>query len=156
MLEVTVCVFISNTAISPVKYSQIYASTQSVLDEYSKTNQAIRNAIGNQIYNSNIFRFPGGSVGGVYDDLKSEAKVLLEQNNIVSVDWNALNGDSEGLKTEETLINRLKETAQDKNSLVILMHDAADKEKTYNSLQQIIEYLRQEEYEFKTFYDILD
>ena len=138
------------------KYSQIYESTQAVLDEYYKANQAIKNAIGNPVYNSNIFRFPGGSVGGIYHDLKAEARVLLEQNNIVSVDWNALNGDSEGLKTEDALINRLKETAENKNSLVILMHDAADKEKTYNSLPQIIEYLKQEGYEFKTFYDILD
>lgn len=138
------------------QYSQIYASTYSVLEEYNKTNQAIRNAIGSSIYNTNIFRFPGGSVGGKYHGLKTEAKTLLEQNDIVSVDWNALNGDSEGLKTEEALLNRVKETMQGKNSVVILMHDAGDKTKTYNILPQVIEYLRQEGYEFKTFYDILD
>ena len=138
------------------KYSQIYESKETVLDEYNKTNQAVRNAIGNAIYNTNIFRFPGGSVGGKYNNIKAEAKDFLEQNNIVSVDWNALNGDSEGLNTEEKLLNRLKETVQNKNSVVILMHDAGDKKKTYNILPQIIEYLRQERYEFKTFYDILD
>ena len=138
------------------QYSQIYASPNSVLDEYNKTNQAVRNAIGNQIYNTNIFRFPGGSIGGKYHDIKVQAKTLLEQNNIASVDWNTLNGDAEGLKTEEALLNRVKETIQGKNSVVILMHDAADKIKTYNILPQVIEYLRQEEYEFKTFYDILD
>lgn len=138
------------------QYSQIYSSTSAVLDEYNKTNQAVKNAIGNQAYSTNIFRFPGGSVGGKYNDLKSEAKDLLVQNNIASVDWNALNGDAEGLKTEEALLNRLKETVQGKNSVVVLMHDAADKTKTYNVLPQVIEYLRQEGYEFKTFYDILD
>ena len=138
------------------QYSQIYASTYSVLEEYNKTNEAIRNAIGSSIYNTNIFRFPGGSVGGKYNDLKAEAKLLLEQNNIASIDWNALSGDSEGLKTEEALLNRVKETMQGKNSVVILMHDAGDKNKTYNILPQVIEYLRQEGYEFKTFYDILD
>lgn len=138
------------------QYSQIYASINSVLDEYNKTNQAVRDAIGNQLYNTNIFRFPGGSVGGTYNDLKTEAKSLLEQNNIASVDWNALNGDAEGLKTEEALLNRLKETIKNKNSVVILMHDAANKTKTYNALPQVIEYLRQEGYEFKTFYDILN
>lgn len=138
------------------QYSQIYASPSSVLEEYNKTNQAIRNAIGSQIYNTNIFRFPGGSVGGKYNDLKAEAKVLLEQNNIASVDWNSLNGDSEGLKTEEALVNRVKETMEGKSSVVILMHDTADKIKTYNSLPQVIEYLKQEGYEFKTFYDVLE
>ena len=138
------------------KYSQIYASPISVLDEYNKTNQSVKNAIGNQIYNTNIFRFPGGSVGGKYHDLKADAKSLLEQNNIASIDWNALNGDAEGLKTEEELLERLKETIQNKNSVVILMHDAGDKTKTYNILPQVIEYLREEGYEFKTFYDILN
>lgn len=138
------------------KYSQIYSSANAVLDEYNKTNQAVRKAIGNQSYNTNIFRFPGGSVGGKYNDLKLEAKLLLEQSYIASVDWNALNGDAEGLKTGESLLNRLKETVQNKNSVVILMHDAADKTKTYEVLPQVIEYLRQEGYEFKTFYDILD
>lgn len=138
------------------KYSQIYASPISVLDEYNKTNQSVKNAIGNQIYNTNIFRFPGGSVGGKYHDLKADAKSLLEQNNIASIDWNALNGDAERLKTEEELLERLKETIQNKNSVVILMHDAGDKTKTYNILPQVIEYLREEGYEFKTFYDILN
>ncbi len=136
-------------------YSQIYDSINSVLDEYNKTNQAIKNAIGNQEYNSNIFRFPGGSIGGKYKDIKYEAKKLLEQNNIASVDWNALTGDSEGKKTPEALLNRLKETMKGKNSVVILMHDAGDKTYTYNVLPQVIEYLRQEGYEFKNFYDII-
>jgi len=138
------------------KYSQIYESSKSVLNEYNKTNQAIRNAIGNQMYNANIFRFPGGSVGGTYNDLKKEAKALLEKKNIASVDWNALNGDAEGVKTEKALLERVKETVENRNSVVILMHDAADKIKTYNALPKVIEFLRQEGYEFKTFYDILD
>lgn len=137
-------------------YSQIYSSPNAVLDEYNKTNQVVKKAIADQSYNTNIFRFPGGSVGGKYNDVKTEAKLLLEQNNIVSIDWNALNGDAEGLKTEEALLNRLKETIQNKSSVVILMHDAADKTKTYNILPQVIEYLKQEGYEFKTFFDILN
>lgn len=138
------------------QYSQIYFSTNTVLDEYNKTNQAVKDAIQNQNYNTNIFRFPGGSVGGKYNDLKAEAKELLKQNNIASVDWNALTGDAEGINTEEGLLNRMKQTIKNKDSVVILMHDAADKTKTYNVLYQVIQYLKQEGYEFKTFYDILN
>ena len=54
------------------KYSEMYSSTQNVLDEYNKTNDLIKNAIGNQNYNSLVFRFPGGSSGGPYNDLKQE------------------------------------------------------------------------------------
>lgn len=137
------------------KYSQIYSSANSVLDEYNKTNQAVKNAIENQGYNTNLFRFPGGSVGGNYHDIKSEAKQLLEQNNIATVDWNALTGDTEGLRTETELLNRLKETIQNKTSIVILMHDASDKSYTYDALPKVIEYLKQEGYEFKNFYDVI-
>ena len=137
------------------KYSQIYSSANSVLDEYNKTNQAVKNAIGNQEYNTNIFRFPGGSVGGNYHGIKSEAKQLLERKNIATVDWKALTGDTEGLRTETELLNRLKETTQNKTSIVILMHDAADKSYTYDALPKVIEYLKQEGYEFKNFYDVV-
>ena len=47
-------------------YSQIYSSVQSVLDEYNKTNDAVRSAIGVEEYNSHLFRFPGGVPGGRY------------------------------------------------------------------------------------------
>lgn len=137
------------------KYSQIYHSASSVLDEYNKTNEAVKNAIKNQQYNTNIFRFPGGSVGSKYQQIKADAKELLRENNIATVDWNALTGDTEGLKKEEELFNRLKETCQNKTSVVILMHDSGDKSYTYTALPQIIEYLKQEGYEFKNFYDVI-
>lgn len=136
-------------------YSQIYSSPNSVLEEYQKTNEAVKNALQNANYNTRIFRFPGGSNGGVYKNLKAEAKQLLEDNNIVSVDWNALIGDSEGINTVEGLINRLKQTVGTKTSVVVLMHDTGNKQKTYEALPQVIEYFRQNGYEFKNFYDIM-
>jgi peptidoglycan/xylan/chitin deacetylase (PgdA/CDA1 family) len=137
------------------KYSQIYNSANSVLEEYNKTNQAVKNAVQNQEFNTNIFRFPGGSVGGKYQNIKTEAKKLLEENNIATVDWNALTGDTEGLKTEEELLNRLKETTQNKTSIVILMHDSGDKSYTYDSLPKVIQYLEQEGYKFRSLNDII-
>lgn len=137
------------------KYSQIYSSAHSVLDEYNKTNEVVKKAIGSPKYNTNIFRFPGGTVGGKYHDIKAEAKQLLEQNNIATMDWNALTGDTEGRRTKEELLNRLKETTQEKTSIVILMHDAADKSYTYEALPEVIEYLRQQNYDFKNFYDLI-
>ncbi|MCI8654327.1 MAG: polysaccharide deacetylase [Clostridia bacterium] len=137
-------------------YSKIYASTQSVLDEYYSTEDAIKRAIGNDRYSSLLFRFPGGSNGGKYRDVKNQAKELLRTNNIAYVDWNALTGDAEGgKKTVEQLISRLNETISTKTSIVILMHDAGDKTTTYEALPQIIESLRANGYEFKNFYDLI-
>ena len=106
-------------------YSQIYSSEQSVLDEYNSCLEEIRNALGEKEYNPHLFRFPGGLVGGIYADVKQRAKELLSQNDILTVDWNALNGDGETNNlTSEFELNRLNETIQNKNSIVILMHDS--------------------------------
>lgn len=137
------------------KYDQVYSSTDAVLQEYWRTEQLIKNAIGNQEYNSYLFRFPGGSVGGKYNKLKKEAKYVLNDNNILYVDWNALNGDSEGKKTKEDMMQYLKDTIGEKQSVVILMHDAGDKILTYEMLPEVISYLRERGYKFKTFYDIV-
>ena len=146
--------FIANHGYSH-KYSAIYASTDAVIDEYSKTNQSIRDAIGNQEYNSLAFRFPGGSVGGYYDSLKRATKQILREKGIVSIDWNALIGDSEGLKTKEKLLSRFYETMKNQSSVVLLMHDAADKILTYETLPEIISYCRENGYEFKSLYDVI-
>lgn len=136
-------------------YSSIYSSTDAVLDEYNKTEQLIKNAIGDQNYSSHLFRFPGGSKGGKYKDIKNEAVNVLNENNILHVDWNALNGDSEGKKTREDMMQYLKETIGNKQNVVILMHDAGDKTLTYEMLPEVIAYLREQGYSFKNFYDII-
>ena len=138
------------------KYSEIYSSDLSVLDEYNKCNETVRKAINVQEYQSYLFRFPGGLPGGPYSDIKAQAAQLLEQNNILHVDWNALTGDSEITNpTIEFQIQRLQETVGNKNSIVILMHDAQAKKVTAEALPQIIGYLREQGYEFKNFYEII-
>lgn len=137
-------------------YSKIYSSPQSVLDEYNECNDKVKNAIEVTDYNSHLFRFPGGLAGGKYAEIKKEAKELLLQNNIVNVDWNALTGDAETNNLSvEFEMTRLTETMGSKNSLVILMHDAAAKSVTADALPQIIAKLKEEGYEFKNFYDII-
>lgn len=136
-------------------YSQIYSSVQTVLDEYNKTNDAVRSAIGVEEYNSHLFRFPGGVPGGRYAQLKKEAVAELDKNNIAHVDWNALTGDAEGKTSVNELIEELQKTMGEKNSLVILMHDAGNKKTTYEALPTVISMLREKGYEFKSFYDII-
>ena len=147
--------FIANHGYSHV-YEAIYQSPQAVLDEYNKCNQLVRDAIGEQEYNSHLFRFPGGLAGGKYADIKNQANDLLLQNNIVHVDWNALNGDSETTNpTIEYEMQRIQETVGEKQSVVILMHDAQAKKVTVEALPGIIDYLQGQGYEFKNFYEII-
>ena len=148
--------YIANHGYSHV-YSSIYANPQSVLDEYNKANEVIQNALGEPEFNSHLFRFPGGYVGGKYADIKKEAKELLNQNDILNVDWNCLTGDAEIREpTSEYIMRRLQEISSGKNSLIILMHDAQAKKVTAEMLPQVIDYLAEQGYEFKTFYDIFE
>ena len=52
-------------------------------------------------------------------------------------------------------MQRLQETTQNKNSVIVLMHDAQAKKVTADALPQIISYLREQGYEFKNFYEII-
>ncbi len=137
-------------------YSKIYASVENVLDEYNQCNEVVKNAIGVPEYNSHLFRFPGGLPGGKYAELKKQARELLSQNDVLNVDWNALTGDAETNDLSiEFELTRLSQTTQNKNSIVLLMHDAVTKSVTAEALPQIIATLREEGYEFKNFYDII-
>ena len=136
-------------------YRQIYQNKQAVLNEYNYTEQCIQEALNNPNYHSKVFRFPGGSNGGYYWKIKAEAKQYLRENGIVSLDWNCLSRDAEGARTKEALLQSVIETSQNKQSIVILMHDSSDKILTYETLSDIIKYLRDNGYEFKTLYDIL-
>ena len=148
--------FIANHGYSHV-YSLIYSSPEAVLNEYNKCNEMVKKVLNEPEYDSHVFRFPGGLSGGKYAELKVQANNILKQNDIVSVDWNCLSGDSErNNASSEYLMTRLQETSQGKNSLVILMHDAAAKKTTADTLTQMIQYLREQGYEFKNLYDVLN
>ena len=136
-------------------YSQIYSDIQNVLDEYNYTNNVISEILNIPNYNSRVFRFPGGSNGGKYHTLKQQAKQYLRDNGIASLDWNCLSRDAEGANTIEQLFQNVVDTMGDKQSLVILMHDASDKILTYEALKDIINYLRDDGYKFVNLYDIL-
>jgi len=146
--------FIGNHSYSH-KYSKIYESIDSLFDEYNRTNNAIKSAVQNDKYNSIVFRFPGGLAGGKYNDMKHEAAQKLKEQGIANVDWNALTKDAEGAKTKEDLMNNFIETIQNKTSIVLLMHDAADKILTYEVLPDIIKYCKENGYEFQTMFDAI-
>ena len=85
---------------------------------------------------------------------KEELDNNLESNKIVSIDWNALNGDAEGKPyTLNEMIDYVKRTSRGKNQVVLLMHDTFGKEKTVKILPEIIKYYKEEGYEFKTISD---
>lgn len=136
------------------KYSQIYENKDTVFQEFIECENSIKNALGNPDYNSYLFRFPGGSSGGHYENIKAEARELFRNYGIAYTNWNCLTGDAENKKTKEACMQEMLETKRNQNSIVLLMHDANDKQQTVETLPDIIQYYKNEGYTFKNFYEI--
>ncbi|XZL93359.1 polysaccharide deacetylase family protein [Clostridium perfringens] len=123
----------------------------SFMDEFNKTNDVMQSILGGE-FDCKVLRMPGGYGTRKYykDPSLKEFDDTLQENGIINVDWNALDGDAEGkpYSTEE-MLNYVKKTSKGKNHVVILMHDAAGKEKTVEILPQIIDYYKNEGYDFK-------
>lgn len=146
--------YIANHGYSHI-YKNIYKNETAPLEEYKKTNKLIQEALENPNYQSNVFRFPGGSVGGYYDKIKKKAKKVFTENNIAYLDWNALTYDADGANTKEEIMKNLKNTCGNQKSVVILMHDAPNKDLTAKTLPDVIQYLKEKGYTFYNLYDIL-
>lgn len=127
-------------------YKYIYANVDNLLADIQRAENVLKNILGDS-FQTNSFRFPGGSFGSK----KQPFKKVLNNKGIAHIDWNALNGDAEGHNISSSrLVERVVQTTQGKNKVVILMHDAGAKKTTLNALPEIIEYLKKEGYEFKT------
>lgn len=121
------------------------------MDEFNKTNDIMQSILGGE-FDCRVLRMPGGYGTRKYykDPSLKEFDNTLQENGIINVDWNALDGDAEGKPySTEQMLNYVKKTSKGKNHVVILMHDAAGKEKTVEILPQIIDYYKNEGYEFK-------
>lgn len=126
-------------------YKDIYASINNFEQDFDRTNNILKNILGENFHNT-LFRFPGGS----FEKYKEPYKELLAEKGYNYIDWNALNGDAEGKDVSaEKLIDNVKNTVKGKEDVVILMHDAAAKKNTVQALPHIIEYLKSEGYVFK-------
>lgn len=134
----------------------LYKDMDSFKNEIVATDMEISKAIGVENYSSHIFRFPNGYMSHIYMNQKKDALKVLSNLDYVYVDWNCLNRDSEKKYSDSQLLNNLKKTAKNKGTLIILMHDTADVNKTYNVLKSSIDYLKSEGYEFRNFYDFVN
>lgn len=146
--------FIANHTYSH-QNTKLYKSKESFLKEIEQTNSAIAEAIDVSYYSSHLFRFPNGSKSTSYSGAKERCKEYLKELNYAYVDWNALNQDSIHKYSASQLVSNLKKSCENKDSLVILMHDTADVSRSYLALKDSIEYLKEQGYTFKTFENLL-
>ena len=130
-------------------YSSIYKDSQSFQDEIERTGNILRGVLGNS-FKTRLFRFPGGSTGGIYNDSKDKYKSVLKNMNFVYVDWNVVIGDAEAKNSGDpkALYDRFISTIKNKKHVVLLMHDSSTKQETADILPKVIEYLKAQGYEF--------
>ena len=147
-MKVTVLLIMGNNNL-------LYKSSDNFLNELKKTDLAIGNAIGVPNYCSHIFRFPNGFMSPSNKAKKKEAVKLLQNIDFNYIDWNCLNNDSVKKYSSSQLLNNLIKSSQNKDVLVILMHDTKDVSNSSIVLKDSIKYLKDKGYIFKNFYDIL-
>lgn len=134
---------------------KLYESSDSFISEIKNTDIEIGNAIGVKNYCSHVFRFPNGYMSPNDKTKKKEAVKLLSDMNYTYIDWNCLNNDSVKKYSNAQLLKNLKKSAKNKGTLVVLMHDTSDVNDTPSILKDSINYLREQGYEFRNFYDLL-
>ncbi|SHE66845.1 polysaccharide deacetylase family protein [Clostridium fallax] len=125
------------------EYKHIYYSPDNLVKEVLMANNSINN-IAKKNMDVKIFRFPGGSFGK-----NMELKKAINNLGMNYYDWNCLNGDAESQNPSlEMLFNKFIKTSQNKDKLIILMHDTNAKVNTMKSLPKVIDYLINNGYSF--------
>lgn len=135
--------------------ANLYKSEESFINEITKTDLAIGKAIGIENYCAHVFRFPNGYMSSNNKTKKKQAALLLEKIDYTYIDWNCLNNDSMKKYTNAQLLNNLKQSSKNKNTLVILMHDTKDVSNSSLVLKDSIKYLKSQGYGFKNFYSLM-
>lgn len=122
------------------------------MEEVRETNNAISNIIGKE-FKTRITRMPGGYMSRKYykDPNLDTFNAVLRENDMYSIDWNAYDGDAEGgWKNAKQLVQEVKDTVGNKEKVILLMHDTYGKEETAKALPEIIRFLKDYGYEFRT------
>lgn len=119
------------------KYSEIYASKESFMQDFNKLRNFLEETIG---VRSIYYRFPGGSSNTVSSIDMRELASALEGEEVVYFDWNVSSGDGvSSLLSVEELIKNSTDMLEQYSNAIILFHDSAEKETTVEALPYIIE-----------------
>jgi len=128
-------------------YPNRTVNVDNVMVSINKTNKSLKNILGDD-FQTRAIRFPGGHMS--WKGMKTLDAVIKEKD-YHQIDWNALIKDAEGVpKNAEQLKQELIKTIQGRQKAVVLMHDTYGKVETAKALPEIIKYLKEQGYEFRT------
>jgi peptidoglycan-N-acetylglucosamine deacetylase len=137
-------------------YKKIYKSLDSYLNDYEACRNIIKTITNKEPVN--YTRLPGGSTNLMTSKTNLNLiKKALNDKGIKYVDWNVCSGDADSHEVPVEKIKRnVKNQCQNKKIAVILMHDTYYKHFTVESLPEIVTYLKDQGFIFRTFGDLTE
>ena len=118
------------------KYDEIYQSVETYAQDLGRLQEFLYETTG---VLSRYVRFPGGSSNKVSTVAIRDLIVYLEEQGIRYYDWNISSGDAaHGYVSAETIKENILPNVEKHDTVIILMHDAADKETTVEALPAVI------------------
>ena len=128
-------------------YPGRYLDIDAFKEDFKKNEELLKSVLGDN-FSTRVLRCPGGYMS--WKGMEPLDK-YLDENKLISIDWNALNADAEGKKKNaKELADYAIKTAEGKEMVVMLMHDTYGKEETVKALPTIIKYFKDNGYEFRT------
>lgn len=125
------------------KYSKIYSSPTLFREDVRLIQDFVRDKTGQK---SVIYRFPGGSSNSLVDFDKEELFSILREEELSYFDWNVTSQDAGSVKlSPQKIYQNVMAGVKEKDSGIVLMHDAADKHTTVEALPLILEELTRDD-----------
>lgn len=126
-------------------YDRIYAGLHEFAEDIEELQKLLYDVTGVECV---YYRFPGGSSNTVARTDMGELISYVDSKGLIYFDWNALNNDAVcGSYTPEQLVDNIMKDAVQHDDVVILMHDLDSRHTTVESLQLLIDELRDKGYE---------
>ena len=120
-------------------YEQIYKSVDNYFADLNALSAKVKELIGVE---SKVLRFPGGSSNTVSKTPKIMTTLshMVTERGYTYFDWNVSSEDASAARVSASKITyNVLQGARNKNSICVLMHDAAGKTTTVDALPGIIE-----------------
>lgn len=132
-------------------YSKIYASPDAFMENINKLHNKLKKDTG---YDAFAIRFPGGSSNTISkkycNGIMTKLAKRVQEEGYMYNDWNVDSTDASGNNVPvKQLVSNVKKYCHENTYNIILMHDTDAKGTTAEALPQIIEWGKENGYQFK-------
>ncbi len=132
-------------------YAKIYQSTDAFFADLKTISDKVEQYAG---VKSDLIRFPGGSSNTVSKKyckgIMTKLTGMATEAGYSYFDWNICSGDADSATPKYQVIrDNVLNSAKNKNSICVLMHDSAAKTSTVQALPEIIDGLKKMGYTFQ-------